>query len=176
MTIDSTDRYLDVQLTKDHVPVIYHDFLVSETGTDAWMHSISLAQVCILRHMKDPNLANASHQFKNISESQSVPMSRFPVDPSAPRSRSRSLDTRNDHRIADLNNRMKHTFMYKHKGFKGNTRGNYIHDSFITLEDLLSKTPNSITLNIEISKHSFQRFILRYFLTIQFMNRISHAL
>jgi glycerophosphoryl diester phosphodiesterase len=35
----------DVQLTKDHVPVIYHDFLVSETGTDSPMHTLTLDQV-----------------------------------------------------------------------------------------------------------------------------------
>jgi glycerophosphoryl diester phosphodiesterase len=36
---------LDVQLTKDHVPVIYHDFLVSETGIDAPVHTLTLEQV-----------------------------------------------------------------------------------------------------------------------------------
>lgn len=37
----------DVQLTKDHVPVIYHDFLVSETGIDAPVHTLTLEQVCL---------------------------------------------------------------------------------------------------------------------------------
>lgn len=37
----------DVQLTKDHVPVIYHDFLVSETGIDAPVHTLTLEQVSI---------------------------------------------------------------------------------------------------------------------------------
>jgi glycerophosphoryl diester phosphodiesterase len=36
---------IDVQLTKDHVPVIYHDFLVSETGIDAPVHTLTLEQV-----------------------------------------------------------------------------------------------------------------------------------
>lgn len=40
-------NYPDVQLTKDHVPVIYHDFLVSETGIDAPMHTITYEQVCL---------------------------------------------------------------------------------------------------------------------------------
>lgn len=35
----------DVQLTKDHVPVIYHDFLVGETGIDAPVHALTLNQV-----------------------------------------------------------------------------------------------------------------------------------
>lgn len=38
----------DVQLTKDHVPVIYHDFLVGETGIDAPVHALTLNQVFIL--------------------------------------------------------------------------------------------------------------------------------
>lgn len=36
---------MDVQLTKDNIPVIYHDFLVGETGIDAPMHSLTLEQV-----------------------------------------------------------------------------------------------------------------------------------
>ena len=40
-----TNCELDVQLTKDHVPVIYHDFLVSETGIDAPVHALTLEQV-----------------------------------------------------------------------------------------------------------------------------------
>ena len=35
----------DVQMTKDDVPIIYHDFLMSETGTDAPLHNISFDQV-----------------------------------------------------------------------------------------------------------------------------------
>lgn len=38
----------DVQLTKDHVPVLYHDFLVGETGIDAPVHTLTLEQVCII--------------------------------------------------------------------------------------------------------------------------------
>ncbi|KAK2589395.1 Glycerophosphocholine phosphodiesterase, partial [Conoideocrella luteorostrata] len=41
---DSADRFEDVQVTKDFVPVIYHDFLVSETGLDSPMYTLSLAQ------------------------------------------------------------------------------------------------------------------------------------
>lgn len=36
---------MDVQLTKDNIPVIYHDFLVTETGIDAPMHHLTLEQV-----------------------------------------------------------------------------------------------------------------------------------
>lgn len=35
----------DVQLTKDDEPIIYHDFLMSETGIDAPLHNLSMEQV-----------------------------------------------------------------------------------------------------------------------------------
>ena len=34
----------DVQLTKDHVPVVYHDFTVAESGVDIPMHLLTLEQ------------------------------------------------------------------------------------------------------------------------------------
>jgi glycerophosphodiester phosphodiesterase len=40
---------MDVQLTKDNIPVIYHDFLVTETGIDAPMHQLTLEQVVTVR-------------------------------------------------------------------------------------------------------------------------------
>ena len=39
-------------MTKDHVPVIYHDFLVSETGIDAPVHTLTLEQVSSLTGQK----------------------------------------------------------------------------------------------------------------------------
>ena len=47
MNYGLADAYVDVQLTKDHVPVIYHDFLVSETGIDAPVHTLTLEQVSL---------------------------------------------------------------------------------------------------------------------------------
>lgn len=35
----------DVQVTKDLVPVIYHDFLLSETGADVGVHAVTFEQV-----------------------------------------------------------------------------------------------------------------------------------
>lgn len=48
--------------------------------------------------------------------------------------------------------RVKHTLDYKSRGCKGNTRGNFIHERFVTLEQLLRNLPLNIALNIEISK------------------------
>lgn len=44
----------DVQLTKDHVPVIYHDFLVSETGVDAPVHTLTLEQFLHVNELRTP--------------------------------------------------------------------------------------------------------------------------
>ena len=38
----------DVQLTKDNVPIIYHDFLMSETGIDAPLYNLNLEQVLLI--------------------------------------------------------------------------------------------------------------------------------
>lgn len=48
--------------------------------------------------------------------------------------------------------RVKHTLDYNSRGCKGNTRGDFIHDTFVTFEHVLRKLPPNIALNIEISK------------------------
>ncbi|KFY99049.1 hypothetical protein V498_01023 [Pseudogymnoascus sp. VKM F-4517 (FW-2822)] len=45
---------------------------------------------------------------------------------------------------------MKHTVDFMKKGFKPNTRGGFIQDSFATLEELLIEMPETIGFNIEI--------------------------
>jgi glycerophosphodiester phosphodiesterase len=66
--------------------------------------------------------------------------------------RSLSLNAYEDSRIIDFNKRMKHTFEFKLKKFKNNITGDYIHESFIILKELLEKLPESIVFNIEINK------------------------
>lgn len=76
------------------------------------------------------------------------------------RSRSHSLSVYEQSRAKSLVERMKHTFEYKLKeprgfdAFKGNTRSNYIQASFMTLENLFVKLPESIKFDIEISESS----------------------
>lgn len=48
--------------------------------------------------------------------------------------------------------RIKHTLDYNSRGCKGNTRGDSIHDTYVTLEQLLRNLPPNIALNIEISE------------------------
>lgn len=142
----------DVQLTKDLVPVIYHDFLVSETGIDAPVHTLTL------------------DQFLHIGEGQKPRQSR-PASPEAGvhlngsngdtdrsntrRLRSYSVDNskqRNIHldRQLELTERMKHTRDFKKKGFKGNNRGFSIQSSFTTLEKMFNELPESVGFNIEM--------------------------
>ncbi|KAJ4306986.1 Glycerophosphocholine phosphodiesterase [Collariella sp. IMI 366227] len=102
----------DVQLTKDHVPVIYHDFLVSETGFDAPVHT----------------QRSMSMDFSNYHH----PATRYHQTKTA------------------MEERMKHTRDFKAKGFKANSRGNFIQAPFATLEDLFRQLPPSVGFNIEM--------------------------
>ncbi|KAL4802316.1 Glycerophosphoryl diester phosphodiesterase family-domain-containing protein [Aspergillus unguis] len=125
----------DIQLTKDHVPVIYHDFLVSETGIDAPVHTLTL------------------EQFLQLGERGS---SRTPVSPrltptgeEIPRHRSMSVGG-TDSTLFDASERIKHTRDFKKKGFKGNSRGNHIQAPFATLEELFKRLPPNVGFNMEL--------------------------
>ena len=127
----------DVQLTKDHVPVIYHDFLVSETGIDAPVHTMTL------------------EQFLHINSGRSNQHSRHgspdrAVDLQGRKQRSASLSSVTDMHGQEMNERMKHTRDFKQKGFKGNSRGSFIQAPFTTLEEMFKKLPESTGFNIEM--------------------------
>lgn len=72
--------------------------------------------------------------------------------------RSYSVDNSGEGRASDLIDRMKHTFEFKvneSKGFesyKGNIRSEYIRASFLQLEDLFQKLPETMSFDIEISE------------------------
>lgn len=74
--------------------------------------------------------------------------------------RSHSLDVYEQSRAKSLVERMKHTFEFKlneSKGFnsyKGNIRSEYIQASFMTLEELFVKLPESVRFDIEISRYA----------------------
>ncbi|KAJ5782937.1 SPX N-terminal [Penicillium paradoxum] len=127
----------DVQLTKDHVPVIYHDFLVSETGIDAPVHTMTLDQFLELglgRHRHTlPGAVKINGELPDLG----------------PRQRSMSVGG-SEYDPAELTERIKHTRDYKKKGFKGNTRGEHIQAPFATLEELFRKIPKSVGFNIEL--------------------------
>jgi glycerophosphodiester phosphodiesterase len=131
----------DVQMTKDHVPVIYHDFLVSETGADVPVHTLTLEQFLALSETprstrpstptpKDPNgRSDATAIERRIQRSYSV---------GAPPSEDKTKE------------RMKHTRDFKMKGFKGNSRGDFIQSPFTTLEEMFKTIPEEVGFNIEM--------------------------
>jgi glycerophosphodiester phosphodiesterase len=137
----------DVQLTKDHVPVIYHDFTVSETGIDAPVHSLTLEQFLHVNDMRTPR--------------HSRPASPVPIDTTNKKTESKNGDPRQGARmrsmsvggaseIVEMDERMKHTRDFKKKGFKGNSRGNHIQAPFTTLEEMFRKLPGDVGFNIEM--------------------------
>ncbi|KAK3397257.1 Glycerophosphoryl diester phosphodiesterase family-domain-containing protein [Sordaria brevicollis] len=149
----------DVQLTKDHVPVIYHDFLVSETGFDAPVHTLTLEQFL---HINPDSSRSGNHHHHHHhhghhgpsagQQAQHRALKKFRSNSPGPRQRSMSMDFPSgggEHKDL-MEERMKHTRDFKEKGYKGNSRGNFIQAPFATLEDLFRKLPESVGFNIEM--------------------------
>ncbi|KAG0679778.1 Glycerophosphocholine phosphodiesterase [Pichia californica] len=146
----------DVQLTKDDVPVIYHDFIVAESGIDIPMHSLTLEQ---FMHLSLGNKKDKSDMKKKVvKDDMFIPR----------KTRSRSFTKGNilgnktslpasidfyesdDEDTNPNQERMKLTKTWKQKEFKANTRGSSIASSFTTLEELFKKVPKSAGFNIEL--------------------------
>ncbi|KAL2684812.1 hypothetical protein Neosp_005903 [[Neocosmospora] mangrovei] len=136
----------DVQLTKDHVPVIYHDFLVSETGIDAPVHTLTLEQFL---HINPDTRRGPRHtsSTKPVAEGEPGGFRARSNSLAPPRSQSMGFAGSG---LQDMDERMKHTLDFKSKGFKANSRGNFIQAPFATLEDLFRKLPENIGFNIEM--------------------------
>ncbi|KAK3293226.1 uncharacterized protein B0H64DRAFT_208462 [Chaetomium fimeti] len=150
----------DVQLTKDHVPVIYHDFLVSETGFDAPVHTLTLEQFLHInpdssRHKGGSSNSGSSGDSGHSPMPQHKQLSKARSNSPGPRQRSMSMDwpAAGHQQLSkhhEMDERMKHTRDFKAKGFKANSRGNFIQAPFATLEDLFRKLPASVGFNIEL--------------------------
>ncbi|KAL9059031.1 MAG: hypothetical protein Q9162_001419 [Coniocarpon cinnabarinum] len=137
----------DVQLTKDHVPIIYHDFLVSETGIDAPVHTLTLEQFLHVNETITPHGSRAASPDSVTVDGASSAHSH--VRPK-PKERSRSMGATDGKPTTNMSERMKHTRDFKMKGFKGNSRGNFIQEPFTTLEEMFRKLPEHIGFNIEM--------------------------
>jgi glycerophosphodiester phosphodiesterase len=135
----------DVQLTKDHVPVIYHDFLVSETGIDAPVHTLTLEQFLHI----NPDSSRSGSGTGTPSQAINRQVAKARSNSPGPRMRSLSMGYHEIER-SNLEERMKHTRDFKANGFKANSRGNFIQAPFATLEDLFRQLPQSIGFNIEM--------------------------
>ncbi|QLQ81511.1 hypothetical protein HG537_0F02720 [Torulaspora globosa] len=127
----------DVQMTKDNIPVVYHDFLVAETGVDIPMHELTLEQFLHLNNV----------------DSQRSGQRRHSVDDSGIFSKSVGDTSNKSGTYSGLSelfeNRMKLTKTFKEKNFKGNARGHSIAAPFVTLEELFKKIPANVGFNIE---------------------------
>ena len=134
----------DVQLTKDLVPVIYHDFLVSETGIDAPVHTLTVEQFLHI------NNTRSRQESRAPSPDRQLPLQARNLKHDIRKQRSASLSNVGDISGEDMNERMKHTRTFKEKGFKGNSRGNSIQSPFTTLEEMFRKLPESTGFNIEM--------------------------
>ncbi|KAK5997903.1 Glycerophosphodiester phosphodiesterase GDE1 [Cladobotryum mycophilum] len=134
----------DVQLTKDHVPVIYHDFLVSETGIDAPVHTLTLEQFLHI----NSDTRRSQERSNGSKHNTHSPNSRVRSSSFAPK-RSQSMGYAGTG-LQEMEERMKHTRDFKNKGYKANSRGNFIQAPFATLEDLFRKLPEHIGFNIEM--------------------------
>ncbi|KAI5860330.1 Glycerophosphoryl diester phosphodiesterase family-domain-containing protein [Durotheca rogersii] len=133
----------DVQLTKDHVPVIYHDFLVSETGIDAPVHTLTLEQFLHI------NKESKSGSGKGSPEKKGNDANGNGVREPGTRQRSLSMDLAKGAKDS-LDERMKYTLNFKERGYKANTRGNFVQAPFATLEELFQKVPQHVGFNIEM--------------------------
>ncbi|GLB07400.1 hypothetical protein AtubIFM57258_002736 [Aspergillus tubingensis] len=125
----------DAQLTRDLVPVAYHDFSLSESGTDVPVHDVTLDQFLHASRIQSPMghptpILGNRHHHKNP--------------------RPRSLTRGYEQGAQQMQERMRHTVEYMSKGFKPNTRGHVIQDSFATIEELLTQLPENLGFNVEI--------------------------
>lgn len=124
----------DVQITKDLVPVLYHDFLVSQTGIDAPVHALTLDQFMSAATGDSTDTASSMSQARGSEASEKRP------------GRSRSMSSKE---MFDNIDRMRHTRDFKMKGFKGNQRGHSVQEAFTTLAEVFKKVPKSVGFNIE---------------------------
>ncbi|CCH44668.1 glycerophosphocholine phosphodiesterase,putative [Wickerhamomyces ciferrii] len=131
----------DVQLTKDNVPVIYHDFLVAESGADIPMHELTLEQFLNLN-----NVYEQKNEPKRAKDDEILFRPRSASHFHYNDNDSNNKKFKNDEFYSD---KMKLTKTYKDLGFKGNLRGSSIASSFVTLKELFKKIPQNVGFNIE---------------------------
>ncbi|KAI5795074.1 glycerophosphocholine phosphodiesterase-like protein Gde1 [Geopyxis carbonaria] len=145
-----------VQLTKDHVPVIYHDFLVGETGIDAPVHTLTLEQFLSMKQEFPPQeqRTGSPDRFWGSDKAGSTPSNDQDNGRTPPlglrKIRSMSLHESDGRHQSDMEHRMKHTRAFKKNGFKGNSRGTSIQAPFPTLEQTFKELPAHIGFNIEL--------------------------
>ncbi|KAF9115356.1 Glycerophosphocholine phosphodiesterase [Mortierella sp. AM989] len=164
----------DVQMTKDMVPVLYHDWTVTETGLDIPVSSITLEQFRNLSKSKSHNHGNGSQPPSPKSEAQSVrsatppspPSTSLEVPPTRPGLARRlthepEIDAykENQARLGRSNSlgaisKLKAmTAVSKPESLAAKIKGNglgTIQAPFATLKDTFETVPSNIGFNIEV--------------------------
>ncbi|KAL6900448.1 Glycerophosphoryl diester phosphodiesterase family domain-containing protein [Trichoderma evansii] len=130
----------NLQITRDLEAVIFHDFSLSESGTDVAIHDVTLAQY---RHASD------------LQEPQSITPATIDkmndgLHTQSRRRRAWSTGEESRLRTVQLRDRLRYTVDFQSKGFKPNTRGDFIQGSLTTLDELLVDLPEDIGFNIEM--------------------------
>ncbi|KAI8949595.1 Glycerophosphoryl diester phosphodiesterase family-domain-containing protein [Xylaria longipes] len=128
-----------VEVSRDLQTVIYHDFSLSETGTDIPIHDLTIDQYKYASSVQIP------HGSPLIA-----PDERTTIGKSAAVRRSRSFDGQKDVGAFLIRDRLKHTVDFKSKAMKPNIRGDVIQEPLVTLPELFQRLPPSLGFNIEI--------------------------
>ncbi|KAL8897118.1 MAG: hypothetical protein Q9207_007371, partial [Kuettlingeria erythrocarpa] len=134
----------DVQLTKDLVPVIFHDFLIMETGGDIPLHTLTRDQFLHLSKLQSSNVSPYRASGREGSRRESF----LGAKGSKPRSMSEC-----HHGVIgaeEIGRRMKYTEEGTRNEIKGNLRGFSIQEPSTTLEELLRRLPDSVAFNLEM--------------------------
>ncbi|KAI1270196.1 Glycerophosphoryl diester phosphodiesterase family-domain-containing protein [Xylariaceae sp. FL1019] len=130
---------VDVQVTRDLVPVIYHDFLLSEIGADVGVHSVTYEQFMVPSNMQ---ISNARPPGTSSSLTTSV-------ESNIQRPRASSVGKLPPDNI-DVIARLMSTFNLRNFNFKGNIGSECINGPFITLEQLLVQIDPSVCFDVEL--------------------------
>lgn len=134
----------DVQLTKDYHPVIYHDFLVKESGGDVPLHGLTLDQFEHFSRSQAPR-SNLHSSGEQRYLDRSNPEEKLRTKP-----RSHSDNKYDEYRSQDLLERIRYTEEGRRGSVRGNLRGCSIQEPSTILEQLLTELPESVAFDLEI--------------------------
>ncbi|KAK1237387.1 hypothetical protein MKX08_003012 [Trichoderma sp. CBMAI-0020] len=129
-----------VEITRDLEAVIFHDFSLSESGTDVAIHDVTLSQYKHASDLQEPQRITPA----TIDGGSAV------LHGHLQRRRAWSTGEESRLRTVQLRDRLRYTVDFQSKGFKPNTRGDFIQGSLATLDELLVDLPEEIGFNIEM--------------------------
>ncbi|CAG8500548.1 1090_t:CDS:10, partial [Acaulospora colombiana] len=137
----------DVQLTKDHVPVIYHDWTVTETGYDIPMHSMTLKQFQKLKyaHTRLEEILTQDRNIRDEFQHSAYHFDSIGVEGVRKINMEKLKRSNSEGSISPYSQNQ----LVKDGKFKGNGVGT-IQAPFATLAETFLKVPLNIGFNIEV--------------------------